>query len=139
MDGPRWEHISSLAKDFISKTLVRKPRDRLTADQALQHPWLANTEEALSTGKLDSSVLASLRRFSTYSVLKVTCCVVMHTHRDTVIHTHTHANTRTHRETHNTHTHALTRPHNISQCCRHVPRSCQCVGKWTGGPCPLIP
>ena len=97
MDGPRWEHVSAQAKDFISKTLVRKPRDRLTADQALQHPWLANTEEALSTGKLDSSVLASLRRFSTYSVLKVTCCVVMLTH--TPRHGQTHARAHTTRHT----------------------------------------
>ena len=71
MEGPRWEHISSLAKDFISKTLVRKPKDRLTADQALHHPWLAASEEAVSAAKLDSSVLASLRRFSSHSTLKV--------------------------------------------------------------------
>ena len=26
LEGPRWEHVSHAAKDFISKTLVRKPR-----------------------------------------------------------------------------------------------------------------
>eukprot|EP00300_Choanocystis_sp_HF-7_P027869 c33142_g1_i1.p1 GENE.c33142_g1_i1~~c33142_g1_i1.p1 ORF type:complete len:328 (-),score=64.19 c33142_g1_i1:53-1036(-) len=35
-----WEEVSETAKDFIRKLLVKSQRDRLTAKQALEHPWL---------------------------------------------------------------------------------------------------
>ncbi|KAE8610061.1 hypothetical protein XENTR_v10012002 [Xenopus tropicalis] len=35
-----WSHISNSAKDLISKLLVRDAKERLSAAQVLQHPWL---------------------------------------------------------------------------------------------------
>ncbi|XP_044297347.1 MAP kinase-interacting serine/threonine-protein kinase 1 isoform X2 [Varanus komodoensis] len=35
-----WSHISSDAKDLISKLLVRDAKKRLSAAQVLQHPWV---------------------------------------------------------------------------------------------------
>ncbi|XP_059545678.1 MAP kinase-interacting serine/threonine-protein kinase 1 isoform X6 [Myotis daubentonii] len=35
-----WAHISSDAKDLISKLLVRDAKQRLSAAQVLQHPWV---------------------------------------------------------------------------------------------------
>lgn len=35
-----WAHISSSAKDLISKLLVRDAKKRLSASQVLQHPWV---------------------------------------------------------------------------------------------------
>ena len=35
-----WENISSEAKNFIAHCLKKKPKDRLTAIHALDHPWL---------------------------------------------------------------------------------------------------
>lgn len=35
-----WAHISSQAKDLISKLLVRDAKDRLSAAQVLLHPWV---------------------------------------------------------------------------------------------------
>ncbi|XP_072853695.1 MAP kinase-interacting serine/threonine-protein kinase 1 isoform X2 [Pogona vitticeps] len=35
-----WSHISSDAKDLISKLLVRDAKERLSAAQVLQHPWV---------------------------------------------------------------------------------------------------
>lgn len=34
-----WEHVSPLARDFISKCLVVDPKERITIDAAIAHPW----------------------------------------------------------------------------------------------------
>ncbi|KAK9896313.1 Pkinase-domain-containing protein [Cystobasidium minutum MCA 4210] len=41
-DKPIWQEISSEAKDFIKACCKVKPEERLTADEALNHPWLIN-------------------------------------------------------------------------------------------------
>jgi len=40
-----WEHISKEAKDLISKLLVVDPVKRLTMEETLAHPWLAEAVE----------------------------------------------------------------------------------------------
>jgi len=37
---PQWSHISNSAKDFIEKLLVVDPSRRLSAELALDHPWM---------------------------------------------------------------------------------------------------
>ena len=37
---PDWTGISHLAKDFLFKTIEVNPSHRLTAGQALSHPWI---------------------------------------------------------------------------------------------------
>ncbi|XP_077867866.1 phosphorylase b kinase gamma catalytic chain, skeletal muscle/heart isoform-like [Saccoglossus kowalevskii] len=55
MDGryqfgsPEWDDISDLAKDLISKLLVVNPKTRLTANQALQHPYFSRGEAQIVT------------------------------------------------------------------------------------------
>lgn len=45
-----WAHISSSAKDLISKLLVRDAKKRLSASQVLQHPWVkGGASDILST------------------------------------------------------------------------------------------
>jgi len=38
---PYWTEVSPQAKDFIQKLLVIDPHKRLTAQQALDHPWIS--------------------------------------------------------------------------------------------------
>ncbi|KAJ2773075.1 Calcium/calmodulin-dependent protein kinase type I, partial [Coemansia nantahalensis] len=38
----RWAGVSAAARDFISSLLVVDPAKRMTAQQALKHPWLRN-------------------------------------------------------------------------------------------------
>lgn len=38
--GPEFEDVSEEAKDFISKCIRVKPNERLTAKNALRHPWI---------------------------------------------------------------------------------------------------
>jgi len=37
-----WGDLSEDGKDFIKKLLVADPKVRLSADQALSHPWLSS-------------------------------------------------------------------------------------------------
>ncbi|KAG8383731.1 hypothetical protein BUALT_Bualt04G0044400 [Buddleja alternifolia] len=64
-----WPGISSAAKDFVKKLLVKDPRARLTAAQALSHPWVREGGEA-SEIPLDISVLSNMRQFVKYSRFK---------------------------------------------------------------------
>ncbi|KAL2532407.1 Calcium-dependent protein kinase 16 [Abeliophyllum distichum] len=64
-----WPSISNAAKDFVKKLLVKDPRARLTAAQALSHPWVREGGEA-SEIPLDISVLNNMRKFVKYSRLK---------------------------------------------------------------------
>ncbi|XP_031258709.1 calcium-dependent protein kinase 28-like [Pistacia vera] len=64
-----WPTISNSAKDFVKKLLVKDPRARLTAAQALSHPWVREGGDA-SEIPIDISVLNNMRQFVKYSRLK---------------------------------------------------------------------
>ncbi|XP_017214875.1 calcium-dependent protein kinase 28 isoform X2 [Daucus carota subsp. sativus] len=64
-----WPTISDDAKDFVNKLLVKEPRARYTAAQALSHPWVREGGNALEI-PLDISVLYNMRQFVKYSRLK---------------------------------------------------------------------
>ncbi|CAL9102624.1 calcium-dependent protein kinase 18-like [Musa acuminata AAA Group] len=64
-----WPNISESAKDFVKKLLVKDPRARLTAAQALSHPWAREGGDALEI-PLDISVLSNMRQFVKYSRFK---------------------------------------------------------------------
>ncbi|XP_035691991.1 phosphorylase b kinase gamma catalytic chain, liver/testis isoform-like isoform X3 [Branchiostoma floridae] len=48
-DGPEWEDISHTSKDLIAHLLIVDPKNRFTAEQALQHPFFESIE-----GKFDA-------------------------------------------------------------------------------------
>jgi len=64
-----WSNITSSAKDFVQKLLVKDPRARLTAAQALSHDWVREGGKA-SEIPLDISVLHNMRQFVKYSRFK---------------------------------------------------------------------
>ncbi|KAF6162587.1 hypothetical protein GIB67_003133 [Kingdonia uniflora] len=45
LDEPPWPSLSSEAKDFVKRLLNKDPRRRMTAAQALSHPWIRNYSE----------------------------------------------------------------------------------------------
>lgn len=51
-----WERVSPSAKDFIARLLVIDPEKRMTAAQALEHPWLAGAEAQ------DADLLEGMKR-----------------------------------------------------------------------------
>ncbi|TVU39439.1 hypothetical protein EJB05_12858 [Eragrostis curvula] len=64
-----WPNITPSAKDFVQKLLVKDPRARLTAAQALSHDWVREGGKA-SEIPLDISVLNNMRQFVKYSRFK---------------------------------------------------------------------
>lgn len=64
-----WPSITNSAKDFVKKLLVKDPRARLTAAQALSHPWVREGGDA-SDIPLDICVLSHMRQFVKFSRMK---------------------------------------------------------------------
>ena len=63
-----WEGISEDAKDLIRKLLEYSPDKRLSAEEALDHPWFHNI---LGESKISnkSMVIKNLKNFETFRVL----------------------------------------------------------------------
>jgi len=61
-DDEPWEAVSSELKDLISRLLVRTPRKRISAEQALRHSWFTEVMphlQASDAGKEASSIVAA--------------------------------------------------------------------------------
>ena len=54
-------HASADARDFVAKCLVSDPAGRLTAKQALLHPWFLQAHTEVATAHLEKTV-ASFRK-----------------------------------------------------------------------------
>jgi len=59
--SPHWDLVSASAKDLIKKLLVLDPAKRLTAPDALKHPWVSGHEA--SADNL-SSAITELKKFN---------------------------------------------------------------------------
>jgi calcium-dependent protein kinase len=69
-DSPAWKGVSHQAKEFVRHLLKVEPGHRLTAEQALQHPWLRQfTKDQASrlTPSLVARICANVEEFSSAS------------------------------------------------------------------------
>ncbi|CAK9139092.1 unnamed protein product [Ilex paraguariensis] len=64
-----WPSISPGAKDLVRKMLNSDPKQRLTAFQVLNHPWIKEDGEAPDT-LLDNAVLGRLKQFRAMNKFK---------------------------------------------------------------------
>ncbi|XP_033494545.1 serine/threonine-protein kinase H1-like [Epinephelus lanceolatus] len=60
--GDPWPSVSNLAKDFIQRLLPLDPAARLTADQAIRHPWVVTMAASSSMRNLHRSISQNLRQ-----------------------------------------------------------------------------
>jgi calcium-dependent protein kinase len=65
LTSPPWPRISSQAKDLVAKLLTRDVGARLTAQQALQHPWVARplTNVSPTPRVLDGTLVQRLQLY----------------------------------------------------------------------------
>jgi len=68
-----WSSVSSTAQDFIKKLIIATPSDRLDADGALAHPWIAERLTTQNPTSIDSSVVDALVSFGRASTLRRAC------------------------------------------------------------------
>jgi len=80
-----WENISSEAKDLISKLLVKNAKQRLSASDVLNHPWLKNknTIELTTPAKLRRNNSAHELSLFAESAAAVNRVVLQHMSHDT--------------------------------------------------------
>ncbi|XP_054284687.1 calcium/calmodulin-dependent protein kinase type II subunit alpha-like [Macrosteles quadrilineatus] len=64
LDSLTWSHVTPEAKDLMQKLLCVVPKHRLTAAQALQHPWFVKIRTAKRTWLHRSDTFEALRRFN---------------------------------------------------------------------------
>ncbi|XP_076909376.1 CDPK-related kinase 5-like [Bidens hawaiensis] len=67
-DEVPWPTLSSEAKDFVKRLLNKDPRKRMTAAQALSHPWIRNTNDVKVP--LDVSLLRHMKSYMRSSALR---------------------------------------------------------------------
>jgi calcium-dependent protein kinase len=65
-----WKNISEDAKNLIRMLLKMNPRDRYTAEQALNHEWIKNKAPKASNVSLQSNFVDNLRGFRSQNKLK---------------------------------------------------------------------
>ncbi|XP_041465299.1 calcium/calmodulin-dependent protein kinase type IV-like [Lytechinus variegatus] len=75
--SPWWDDISTSAKDFISRLLVTDPEKRLTAKQALQHPWVRAENSAASTKNIPCATIENIKEFNAKRKLKAAAAAVI--------------------------------------------------------------
>jgi len=64
--GDPWDSISKEAKDFVKASLKAAPRQRLSIDQIMEHPWFVSNH-CVMDAESQKEVLSNLKRFSANS------------------------------------------------------------------------
>lgn len=73
-----WNRVSSKAQDFVEKLLVVEVDKRLSAQQALEHPWIAARDQADASKEIVSEDIAqSLKHFGEISAFRRACMNMM--------------------------------------------------------------
>ena len=69
LEGDPWHKISAGAKDVVRNILVKKPSQRATIDDILNHPWVRENGDA-PDGPLDNVVMTRMKKFSAMNKFK---------------------------------------------------------------------
>jgi calcium-dependent protein kinase len=70
----KWDSVSRNGQDFVKKLMTVDPQVRLTATQAMEHPWLAQKD---SHEPLDTNVVHDMCAFAQESKFRRACMLAM--------------------------------------------------------------
>lgn len=71
LDEPEWDDISDEAKDLVKRLLSYDMNKRISAEDALQHPWIKNNAQKQKVEKqVAAKTLSNLRNFRGEQKLK---------------------------------------------------------------------
>lgn len=74
----KWALVSKEASEFVGQLLVLNPKERMNADQALKHTWIAKRVDMATSGDhIDKTVGNALVKFAQASVFRRACMSVM--------------------------------------------------------------
>jgi calcium/calmodulin-dependent protein kinase I len=59
-DDEYWSDISNSAKNLIDRLLTFDPNERITAQEALQHPWITDSNK--KEGPLNTNLAPAIRK-----------------------------------------------------------------------------
>mmetsp|Transcript_37213 Transcript_37213/g.106291 ORF Transcript_37213/g.106291 Transcript_37213/m.106291 type:complete len:431 (+) Transcript_37213:2-1294(+) len=77
MSEEQWTKVSDSAKELVKKLMVVDPQKRLTAEQALAHPWIEERHKDGSTPHVDKTVVEALCKFAQASKFRRACMSMM--------------------------------------------------------------
>uniref|UniRef100_A0A8P4G541 calcium/calmodulin-dependent protein kinase n=1 Tax=Dicentrarchus labrax TaxID=13489 RepID=A0A8P4G541_DICLA len=75
--SPEWDTVTPEAKDLINKMLTINPSKRITAAEALKHPWICQRSTVASMMHRQETV-ECLKKFNARRKLKVRCLAIFH-------------------------------------------------------------
>uniref|UniRef100_A0A8C8HJF5 calcium/calmodulin-dependent protein kinase n=1 Tax=Oncorhynchus tshawytscha TaxID=74940 RepID=A0A8C8HJF5_ONCTS len=75
--SPEWDTVTPEAKNLINQMLTINPSKRITADQALKHPWICQRSTVASMIHRQETV-ECLRKFNARRKLKIVSCLTLH-------------------------------------------------------------
>lgn len=64
---PEWDEVSDEAKDLVRKLLAYDPAKRISAAEALQHPWIKKQTSKVDKG-IATKALSNLKNFRVFEV-----------------------------------------------------------------------
>jgi calcium-dependent protein kinase len=79
IDQTRWQNLSENSRGFVQSLLVTDPDQRLSAEQALKHPWIEERNSICVTdeSQLDDAIVTSLVDFARASHFRRACMSMM--------------------------------------------------------------
>eukprot|EP00929_Paragymnodinium_shiwhaense_P113356 TRINITY_DN81633_c0_g1_i1.p1 TRINITY_DN81633_c0_g1~~TRINITY_DN81633_c0_g1_i1.p1 ORF type:complete len:630 (-),score=143.37 TRINITY_DN81633_c0_g1_i1:104-1993(-) len=77
MKPARWDTVSDEAKDFVNSLLEMDRKTRLSAPQALDHPWIQACARRHVKAEIDASLAQELCDFSQHSKLRRICLLMI--------------------------------------------------------------
>eukprot|EP00931_Biecheleriopsis_adriatica_P018512 TRINITY_DN12956_c0_g1_i1.p1 TRINITY_DN12956_c0_g1~~TRINITY_DN12956_c0_g1_i1.p1 ORF type:complete len:576 (+),score=97.33 TRINITY_DN12956_c0_g1_i1:226-1728(+) len=73
----RWERLPEASKEFLQLLLVVEPQKRLSAAEALAHPWIADSDAEDASPHVDWRIADALANYTQSSHFKRACMLLM--------------------------------------------------------------